>query len=73
MFKNIDTLDLILSVSLEEGAGYCLEECTDDYWCGFSLDGSLALEELDRRCGYPVGTLEWDSNKREKLYSRLDD
>ena len=62
----MDTALLVQSVMYEETAGLELA------WTGFSVDGSAVLSELDKRLGYPPETLEFDSNKREELYDKLE-
>lgn len=66
MFDEMDTALLVQSVMYEETANLELETS------GFSIEASAVMAELDSRFGYPTETLEFDSNKRESLYNKLE-
>ena len=66
MFDEMDTALLVQSVMYEETANLELETS------GFSIEASAVMAVLDGRLGYPAGTLEFDSNKREELYNKLE-
>ena len=66
MFDEIDTKTLVQSVMYEETANLELETS------GFSIEASAVMAVLDNRFGYPTETLEFDSNKREELYNKLE-